>query len=100
MSWGYVSGQKLSALNPPAACETGAEAKTTCHWGTWPLWESRVALRDQETFHYLGVKLPGIVQEGQADFLQSPDFTRVVLEALEHAAAHISSIHQTVLDLG
>lgn len=67
--------------------------------GSWPLWEREVALRDQERFHYLGVELPGIVQEGQADFLQSADFTRVVLEALEHATAHISSIHQTVLDL-
>lgn len=65
----------------------------------WLLWESRVALRVQETFHYLGVKLPGIMQESQAYFLQSPDFTRVVLEALEHAAANISSIHQTVLNL-
>lgn len=53
----------------------------------------------QGLFHYLGIKLPSIVQEGQADLLESPDFTRVVLEALEHAAAHISSIHQAVLDL-
>lgn len=47
---------------------------------------------------YLGVKFSSVVQKSHADPMQAPDFTRVVLEALKHATAHIASADQAVLD--
>lgn len=48
---------------------------------------------------YLGVKFSSVVQKSHADPMQAADFTRVVLETLKHATAHIASADQAVLDL-
>lgn len=61
--------------------------------------EGKTLFGGAPTVLYLGVELASVVQEGHADLLQSADFTRIVLETLEYAAAHVTSIHQTVLDL-
>lgn len=48
----------------------------------------------------LRVEFASIVEERHADFLKPPNLARVILEALEHTTAHITSIHQAMLDLG